>query len=31
MVDAEETWMQGAVDDLVNEMMEKIQQRKAII
>ena len=23
MVDAEETWMQGAVDDLVNEMMEK--------
>ena len=29
MVDAEETWMQGAVDDLVNEMMEKIQQRKS--
>ena len=31
MVDAEETWMQGAVDDLVNEMMEKYNKEKAII
>jgi hypothetical protein len=30
MVDAEETWMQGAVDDLVNEMMEKYNKEKAI-
>ncbi len=25
------TWMQGAVDDLVNEMMEKYNKEKAII
>lgn len=31
MVDAEETWMQGAVDNLVNEMMEKYNQEKAYI
>jgi proline dehydrogenase len=31
MVDAEETWMQSAVDDLVNEMMEKFNKEKAIV
>jgi len=31
MIDAEETWMQDAVDDLVNEMMEKYNQEKAYI
>ena len=30
MVDAEETWMQGAVDDLVNEMMEKYNKEKPL-
>lgn len=31
MIDAEETWMQSAVDDLVNEMMEKFNKDKAIV
>lgn len=31
MIDAEETWMQDAVDHLVNEMMEKYNQEKAYI
>lgn len=31
MIDAEETWMQDAVDDLVNEMMEKFNKEKAIV
>lgn len=31
MVDAEESWMQSAVDDLVNEMMEKFNKEKAIV
>jgi proline dehydrogenase len=31
MVDAEETWIQTAVDDLVNTMMEKFNQEKAIV
>ena len=28
MIDAEESWMQDAVDHFVNEMMEKYNQRK---
>ena len=28
MIDAEESWMQDAVDHLVNEMMEKYNQEK---
>ena len=31
MIDAEESWMQDAVDHLVNEMMEKYNQEKAYI
>ncbi|MBN9312545.1 MAG: proline dehydrogenase [Chryseobacterium sp. 39-10] len=31
MIDAEETWMQSAVDDLVNSMMEKYNREKAIV
>ena len=31
MVDAEETWMQGAADNLVNEMMAKYNKEKAVI
>ncbi len=31
MIDAEETWIQDAVDHLVNEMMEKYNKQKAII
>ncbi len=31
MIDAEETWMQDAVDDLVNEMMAKFNKEKAYI
>lgn len=31
MVDAEETWIQSAVDDLVNEMMLKYNREKAIV
>ena len=31
MIDAEESWMQDAVDRLVNEMMEKYNQEKAYI
>lgn len=31
MVDAEETWIQTAVDNLVNEMMEKYNKEKAIV
>lgn len=31
MVDAEETWMQDAVDNLVNEMKAKYNQQKAIV
>lgn len=31
MVDAEESWMQSAVDDLVNLMMEKYNKEKAIV
>ncbi len=31
MVDAEETWIQTAVDHLVNEMMEKYNKEKAIV
>lgn len=31
MIDAEESWMQGAADDLVEEMMEKYNREKAIV
>lgn len=31
MVDAEETWIQTAVDNLVNDMMEKYNKEKAIV
>lgn len=31
MIDAEETWMQDATDNLVNEMMEKFNKEKAIV
>lgn len=31
MVDAEESWIQGAVDDLVNDMMKKYNTQKAIV
>ena len=31
MIDAEESWMQDAVDHLVNEMMEKYNKEKAYI
>lgn len=31
MIDAEESWMQDAIDRLVNEMMEKYNQEKAYI
>lgn len=31
MIDAEESWMQDATDDLVNRMMEKFNGEKAII
>lgn len=31
MVDAEETWLQQAIDDLVEELMEKYNQEKAVI
>lgn len=31
MVDAEESWMQDAVDDLVDEMMQKFNKEKCII
>ena len=31
MVDAEETWMQDAADDLVNQMMAKYNTQKAIV
>lgn len=31
MIDAEESWMQDSVDDLVNKMMEKFNKEKAII
>lgn len=31
MVDAEETWMQGAADNLVNGMMAKYNKEKAVI
>lgn len=31
MVDAEESWMQSAVDDLVEEMMHKYNQKRCIV
>ena len=31
MIDAEETWMQGAADQLCEEMMEKYNKEKAIV
>lgn len=31
MVDAEETWMQGAADDLVNAMMAKYNKEKPVV
>ncbi len=31
MIDAEETWMQDATDNLVNQMMEKFNKEKAIV
>jgi len=31
LIDAEETWMQGAVDDLIEEMMVKYNKEKVII
>tara|TARA_R110000868_G_scaffold36074_2_gene128442 strand:+ start:40239 stop:41405 length:1167 start_codon:yes stop_codon:yes gene_type:complete len=31
LIDAEESWMQGAADDLVEEMMRKYNQKKAIV
>lgn len=31
LIDAEESWMQGAADDLVEEMMEKYNQKTAIV
>lgn len=31
MVDAEETWMQDAADDLIFEMMKKYNQQKAVV
>lgn len=31
LIDAEESWMQGAADDLVEEMMEKYNKEKAIV
>ncbi len=31
MIDAEETWIQGAVDNLVNEMKAKYNKEKAIV
>lgn len=31
LIDAEETWMQDAADDLVEQMMEKYNQNKAIV
>lgn len=31
MIDAEETWIQTAVDDLVNEMMSKFNRERAIV
>ncbi len=31
MVDAEETWMQDATDELVNQMMERFNKQKAIV
>lgn len=31
MVDAEETWMQGAADDLTDEMMVKYNQKRPVI
>lgn len=31
MVDAEETWIQDAVDDLVNEMMQRYNKQRAIV
>ena len=31
MIDAEESWMQDAVDHLVNEMMEEYNKEKAYI
>lgn len=31
MIDAEETWMQDATDNLVNQMMERFNKEKAIV
>ena len=30
-IDAEETWIQGAIDDLANEMMKQFNAKKAIV
>lgn len=30
-IDAEETWIQGAIDDLANEMMKQFNTKKAIV